>query len=989
MRQTHPAEYNLQKSAGVPKKSRWTDEERTVLALKEIEATAQGINSGMDKHLDSVFLGRTLDAIKGQRRQPAYKLIWQREVARSCILHTEAVQQIPVITTNVPEQKPQIQDAISNDQTEPPRPNVSEALVKEIQASIIKMRAKRTTVAKRLAKAAKVFLRSTNNRPYRVMDWLNQVFDRILDGPGSSGNGRQTMFRTLNTSKKRKKQEYSYIQALFKRGSKRAADYILNPVRVGDSQAPTHTEMFDFWEKIYKGKGHHEHAVLEEDPSRSSEAANRIWAPISVDEIKASELHYKSSPGPDYVTVKQWRSLPRDLRCLFYNILMAEGRIAPELLRARTVFIPKTDNPDAPGSYRPIGITSVIIRQYHRILARRLRAYHGFDRRQKANCSADGTAENLILLKAVMEDAHHKRRELHMVSIDIKKAFDSVTHVSVLETFRDLGCPVPFVNYVQSVYDQASTYLQYKGQSRKVRVLTGVLQGDPLSPIGFNYLMDGPIKALSESIGYDLQGESINGIVYADDIVLISKTKVGMQQNLDTLTNQLGRLGLEVNVSKSYALSMIPDGKAKKQCMPIDLSFSINGEYLRQIGPNDTWKYLGISFTGIQVQGIKPNLITDLARIGSAPIKPQQKCLVLRNHLLTKYQHMMVLGRVNRTALEMLDGVVRKMVKSWLHLRPDVPDVYLYAKTEHGGLSLPHLALDIPRMRLERMEKFIKKGCPVAQAVEKTRFYQIAQQDDVSLLETTVEGVGKEEVNKYWETKLDEAIDTKGLAQSKHCSQSSSFIWSNAHRITGRDYVHFHQLRSGCLPTRARRLRGCDGDRTCRHGCGTSETNYHVIQGCHRTKGGRILRHNRVLQLLITDLEQQDRFSLFKEQRFKTDSGLKIPDLILADDRCAVLIDVQIVDSEDMDERRKQKIDKYQGVHGLAVHIKGRYNCKDVVFETLTMSYKGVFERRSAELMRKLRISRETQYRISTSVLLGSWLNWFCFNKQYFVPVAA
>lgn len=981
MRQVHPAEYNQRTLAGIPKRNRlWSDEERTVLALKELEAIDQGIDSKqLNRHLASVFLGRTYDAIRCQRVQPKYMLIRQNEVDRRRNANAEVIQEIvEEVDLQVPEQEPQaIQVAAV--------PNViCKALVDEIQKAVPILLKKRTQMANGLAKAAKVFLRSAQNRQYRLMDWLNQALNRTINVTSLSSKGKPVLKESANSAKRRR-HEFAYVQNLFKRSSKRAAEYILNPVEVNVSKAPTQTDMFDFWENIYKGNGYRGNAMLNtEDQKHSSEAANRIWSPITVDDIKASELNYGSAPGPDGVKVKQWRSLPRDLRCTIYNIILADGRVDPDLLQARTVFVPKGDNPSSPGSYRPIGITSVIIRQLHRILARRLRAYQGFDNRQKANTNADGTAENLLLLKAILEDAQHEKRELHLVSIDIRKAFDSVSHCSVLETFKDIGCPAPFVQYMKHVYDNAATHLQYKGQSRKVPILTGVLQGDPLSPIGFNYLMDRPIKALREDIGYTLQGQAINCMAYADDVILVAKTKAGMQHNLDILTAELGRLGLEINPGKSFALSMIPNGKEHKVCLQTQPQFTVNQDCLRQIGPSDTWKYLGVHFKGAQVQGIKPELIVGLSRIMNAPVKPQQKCLLLRNYFLTKYQHQMVLGRVTTHVLETLDRLVRTQVKAWLHLRPDVPNAYIHAR--HGGLSIPCLSLDIPRMRLERMESFIKKDCHIAAAFVRTHYYVMARHEDVTLLEDVVGAVGKEDVNKYWEARMDETIDTKGLSQSKHCSQSSSFIWSNAHRITGRDYVHYHQLRSGCLPTRSRRLRGCDGDNKCRHGCAVPETNYHVVQCCPRTHGGRILRHNRVLRLLIEDLEKQNKYDVFQEQRFHTSDGLKIPDLIITDGTCAMLIDVQVVGSESMDTRRDQKIDKYQSVQGLAQQIMYRYKCKCVVFKALTISYKGVFERGAAELLKQLCVSHETLYRISTSVLLGGWLNWFCFNKQYFVP---
>ncbi|CAB0037416.1 unnamed protein product [Trichogramma brassicae] len=76
----------------------------------------------------------------------------------------------------------------------------------------------------------------------------------------------------------------------------------------------------------------------------------------------------------------------------------------------------------------------------------------------------------------------------------------------------------------------------------------------------------------------------------------------------------------------------------------------------------------------------------------------------------------------------------------------------------------------------------------------------------------------------------------------------------------------------------------------CRAGCGTTETAAHVIQGCHRTHGGRILRHDAICRIAVSSLRQLG-WSVRQEPHFHTREGLRKPDVVAVKDqvvRCSM-----------------------------------------------------------------------------------------------------
>ena len=91
--------------------------------------------------------------------------------------------------------------------------------------------------------------------------------------------------------------------------------------------------------------------------------------------------------------------------------------------------------------------------------------------------------------------------------------------------------------------------------SFRFHITAGVRQGAILSPFLFNVYIDSLIESLAESgHGLHLQGVFLGCIVYADDILLISKTVCGMQKMLDVFSKMAVELDIKFNTAKSMCL---------------------------------------------------------------------------------------------------------------------------------------------------------------------------------------------------------------------------------------------------------------------------------------------------------------------------------------------------------------------------------------------------------------------------------------------------
>lgn len=978
MSKAHPDEHNARIDVSRVK-PRWSDEETLLFARKEAEAVLRGNVKDMNRYLQKLFPDRTLDSVKSKRRPAAYKDLVKGEIAMARRRAQSSAAPIA-----------QPSDAQRNAHS-----NNLARLRQHIQSLCDKIpedMGYRGGMLKLIAEAA---IRG-EEAPVGIADWINSIFPTV-GHRGKRSVRRQFAQRNDRRNKKEKRRaEYATVQRLYHSNFSRAAKIVLDGTL--DAGNADGGQMERFWRPLFEepsrpSDSHHVNRSKEYDDS----TLNALYDPITSAVVGAHKIERKAAAGPDGITPGAWSDVPCLLVTLLFNILLLNGKPPRSLLNSRTVFIPKKAGAINPTDFRPISIGSVVIRHYHKILASRISKLPIHDVRQTAFLPGDGIAENLYLLQTLVSESRSKLKTLHMASVDVSKAFDTVSHFALTETLSGLGFPAAFVEYVQTIYTSATTTFEFGDglEYEPVILGRGVKQGDPLSPLLFNLVINRALNDLNQNVGFRLCDNTIGAIAFADDVILFSSTQKGLQDNLSLFGGSLRNLGLEINRQKSCAVSLVASGRDKKMKHIADSLFTIGGLPLPQKHLLDVWTYLGINFTGSRVRNCDRTLVEDLRKITSAPLKPQQRLRVLRSVLLPRHLHVWVLGRCTMGYLKNLDVANRRSVRRWLRLPHDTPTNYFHAAIKDGGLGIPSLQHAIPLIRYKRIMALSKSASPMVRAACNTKFLVERQRWCERVLNNMDGGLldSRDKLNTYLASLLHNSVDGRGLVDSARCSASSRWVDSDSAGISGRDYINFQKIRANALPCRSRLARGRQHERGCRHGCSkvwssgrTPETSAHVLQDCPVTKRLRITRHDKVKHH-IAHFVRSKGWSVHEEVTLRTPDGVFRPDMIAIRDDRVVVVDTQIVgESISLDDAHERKTAKYKNITSLPVTVVKVYDLsKDINFSftSVTISNRGIWSGRSANSLGELfDLSLATLSVASIIALRGSHAIWVAFNDK-------
>lgn len=417
---------------------------------------------------------------------------------------------------------------------------------------------------------------------------------------------------------------------------------------------------------------------------------------ITEDDIvnKIKKLKHRKSPGPDNINYELFKccsDLGIKLITKLFNLCIKNNNIPKQWKDGTIVMVFKEGNKFMPENYRPITLLNCIYKIFTNIIKDKMMKIiisNGIIGNYQAGFMPNTNANNNIkTLVNIIESCNASKKEIHVLKLDIAKAFDSVEHELIYNALNYFNFPIQIINIIKSIYMDCTVSIRtVLGFSKKFKTSRGVRQGDPLSTCLFILVLEYVIrnaKLTHYGLNFTTEHNCFNLLAFADDILLISNNFETLEKNATSLINELNANGLIVNYNKStYTCNFSRNQELK-----------INDKTFNTIGYNDPFNYLGIKVKinatwHEHLTEIKSKTTLLINKLISKPISIAQynKCIKVMLIPMLTYKTENV--KTTQTFLNEIDKIVCSGAKNIAKLPRTCSTDFIFADKNKGGLGI-------------------------------------------------------------------------------------------------------------------------------------------------------------------------------------------------------------------------------------------------------------------------------------------------------------
>ena len=283
-----------------------------------------------------------------------------------------------------------------------------------------------------------------------------------------------------------------------------------------------------------------------------------------------SKLKRDRAPGVDGVSSAMLMAagpLALELLTDMFNHMLRIGRVPDSLQTGKMTLIDKKQPSLEVKGKRPLTVSSVLLNLFTKIVHSRMNpicereGYYGPV--QYGFRTGRSTSDCVLIILAAVRKAKAKNHAVSLAFCDIAKAYDSVDRELLYCKLDAVGFGGRVKSLIQSMYYNDCVRVRLgNGLSSPLWFTKGVKQGCVLSPLLFALYVSGLGKILhSSKEGVSFSGVVVSALLFADDLVLISRTRIrGMNKLLRTVHRFCTNMRMRLAVEKTVILSSGPVG---------------------------------------------------------------------------------------------------------------------------------------------------------------------------------------------------------------------------------------------------------------------------------------------------------------------------------------------------------------------------------------------------------------------------------------------
>ena len=186
--------------------------------------------------------------------------------------------------------------------------------------------------------------------------------------------------------------------------------------------------------------------------------------------------------------------------------------------------------------------------------------------------------EAIFLVRQLMERYREQKKDLHMVFIDLEKAYDKIPQNVMWWALEKHKVPAKYITLIKDMYNNVVTSVRTSDvDTDDFPIKIGLHQGSALSPYLFALVMD--------EVTRDIQGDIPWCMLFADDVVLVDDSRTGVNRKLELWRQTLESKGFRLSRTKTEYMMC---GFSTTRCEEEEVS--LDGQVVPQ---KDTFRYLG------------------------------------------------------------------------------------------------------------------------------------------------------------------------------------------------------------------------------------------------------------------------------------------------------------------------------------------------------------------------------------------------------------
>lgn len=299
--------------------------------------------------------------------------------------------------------------------------------------------------------------------------------------------------------------------------------------------------------------------------------------PFECEEIRKAinELKSGKAAGHDLLInelyIHACESMAPMLTCLFNNVF-SSGLFPRQWVDGIIIPLHKKGCTSHVDNYRGITLLSTLGKLFTRVLNNRLsfwsETYNIISDVQGGFRKGRSTVDNIFILHSLINLFVNKGRRLYCTFIDFRKAFDYVSRDCLWYKLLSCGIRGNMYNVMHDMYREVKSVVKVIGNlSDSFQCYVGVRQGESLSPFLFSLFIN-DIEQEFTSKGADavcVADIQLFLLLYADDAVILSESREGLQEGLDIMHDYCVRWRLTVNTEKT---KVVVFRKGGQYCCP-------------------------------------------------------------------------------------------------------------------------------------------------------------------------------------------------------------------------------------------------------------------------------------------------------------------------------------------------------------------------------------------------------------------------------------